>query len=492
MRIFLGNGPWSPNGRLGVRAGSRWPWSHKKLSDNDTKPSNVPFPFFLAYCTSYLEKNGHDVLLVDAIASGMSESDFLKKIKKFKPDMVILETSTPSIDWDLKIGRKIKNENKCILAFSGPHTSVLGEDIIKKNKFVDFCFIGEYEDTALKLVNTLKNPENYVKIKGLIFQKDGEIINTGRPDLIDLNLLPWPSRKYTDIYSYSDAIFPGMPTPDVQMWASRGCPFGCVFCLWPKVMYGNLKYRVRDTKDVVDEMEFLVKTYRFKSIYFDDDTFDIGKQRILSICNEIKKRPILKNLKWMVMARADTCDYEMLKAMKDAGLYGIKYGVESGDKQILKNINKKLDLNKVKKTVEMTKKLGIKVHLTFTFGLPGETWKTIEKTISFSHKLNPDSVQFSITTPFPGTKFFEDLDKEGRILTKDWSKYDGALNCVYSLPNLTPEDLQLALKKANDSWKLKIFRKNMPKFIMMGIKNPKQGINYVYDAFKYKLNKSNI
>jgi anaerobic magnesium-protoporphyrin IX monomethyl ester cyclase len=486
LKVFLGNAPWRPQGRLGIRAGSRWPWSHKRIG-NEKKPDMLPFPFFLAYATSLLEKNNIDVLLIDAIAEGIGIDAFLNKIVDYNADVVVLETSTPSIYTDLKIAKAIKEKTNAKIVLTGPHVTIMGEDILKYNDFIDYVIIGEYEFVLLDLIIALENNDDFKNVKGLIYRNKEKIFNNGRAPLRDINELPWPARKYLPMYSYSDA-FAGLPTPDVQMWASRGCPFHCIFCVWPDVMYGGQKYRSRDYKDVVNEMEYLVKKYEFKSVYFDDDTFDIGKERIINMCREIRKRSSLSKIKWSIMARADTCDYEMLLEMKKAGLYAVKYGVESGVQELVNNLKKNLDLSKVKKMVYLTKKLGIKVHLTFTFGLPGENWDTIKKTIKFSHELNPDSIQFSITTPFPGTKYFDILEKENNILTKDWSQYDGAYSCVMRTKNLSEKDLEKALNLANDSWKFKNLRRNMLKYALMGLRHPLQAMNYIFRAFYSKLN----
>ena len=241
-----------------------------------------------------------------------------------------------------------------------------------------------------------------------------------------------------------------MPQPSLQLHASRGCPFRCDFCLWPKVMYNEGKYRVRDIKDVVDEIEYCLKTWNFKSFYFDDDTFDIGKDRIVRLCDEIKTRHIV--VPWEAMCRADTCDYAMLKAMKGAGLYCLKFGVETSNQETLKRIRKNLNLDKVCQTMRECKELDIKTHLTFTFGLTGETIEDVKKTIDFAIKLDPDSVQFSLTTPFPGTDFYTGLNEKGLIISTAWSKYDGNATAGFKTENLSPAQLEWALVEAKRRW----------------------------------------
>jgi anaerobic magnesium-protoporphyrin IX monomethyl ester cyclase len=243
----------------------------------------------------------------------------------------------------------------------------------------------------------------------------------------------------------------GIPEPTAQMIASRGCPFGCIFCAWPQLMYNSRSYRVRKPASVVDEMEYLLKERKFNSVYFDDDTFNINKQNVLGICREIQERGL--DAAWAIMARPDTMDEEMLVNLKEAGLCAAKYGVESANQGLLDNINKGMDLKKADRMIRLTKSLGIKIHPTFTFGLPGETPDTIKRTIDYAMSLKADSIQFSILTPYPGTKFYEQLDRKGQIISHNWADYDGASKCVIKTENLEPQDLEKARLTALEAWK---------------------------------------
>jgi radical SAM superfamily enzyme YgiQ (UPF0313 family) len=242
-----------------------------------------------------------------------------------------------------------------------------------------------------------------------------------------------------------------MRSPGVQMMASRGCPFQCGFCLWPQVMYQGHHYRFRLVDDVVNEMEYLVKEKGFKSVYFDDDTFNIGSDRMLEFCRAIKKKG-LETTPWAIMARPDLMSEQVLRAMKDAGLWAVKYGVESADQELVNRINKAMDLKKTEQMIRLTQKFGIRTHLTFTFGLLGETKQTIEKTIRWALELDPFSVQFSITTPFPGTSYHQILEKDGMLVSKNLSDYDGHAKSVIKLPTLSPQDLECAKERAYQMW----------------------------------------
>lgn len=453
MKTFLGNSPWldekDPT-KYGVRAGSRWPHFQKKGA-KEKIGGYVPFPHFLASAAAVLEADKEDVLLVDGVAEGISIDDFVKRIKDYMPDIVLLEVSTPSIEYDLKIAERIKSTcNNLKIAFCGLHAPMYSKDFLAENQAVDFVLFGEYEYTLRELIDTYKNGKAYENVKGLILRgTNGElIINERMPLIEDLDRLPFYAYHFLPMNNYRDMPC-GLPSPSVQMWTSRGCPYKCSFCAWPQIIYGGHRYRVRSVNRILDELEFLIKKYGFKSFYFDDDTVNICKKRMLELCREIKKRI---NLPWAIMARADTMDRELLTAFKEAGLYSLKYGVESGDQKLVNDSGKKLDLEKVREIVAITKELGIKVHLTFAFGLPGETKKTIKKTTNFALKLDPESIQFSIVTPFPGSRLYEMAEKKGWLVSKDWSKFNGSSSSVVRTANLTARDMEEAIKSAYERW----------------------------------------
>ena len=482
MKVFLANPPWRRAERLGVRAGSRWAFT-MAVGKGSKIPPYVPFPFFLAYAAAVLEQAGVNVQLVDAIADGMDTEPFLEAIADFDPALVLLETSTPSIYSDLALSREIKGRVPGVrLALSGPHVSALSVQTLEMAPQVDFVLVGEYEYTLRDLVACLDTSGNLGDVLGLVWRgADGVVrVNPGRPLIENLDEIPWPARHLLPMHNYRDD-FARLPMPGLQMWASRGCPFRCIFCVWPKVMYGGQTYRVRDPVDVVDEMEQTVQQYDLCSVSFDDDTFDIGKPRILKLCSEIKRRNL--GLPWTAMARADTADREMLEAMAEAGLYAIKYGVESGVQELVDAADKSLDLNRVKETVRITKDLGVKVHLTFTLGLPGETEETIQRTLDFASEVDPDSVQFSIATPYPGTTYYDMAQESGMLVAESWVDFDGADRAVLRTEALSPEKLEEALKRARRQWRWRQFRHNFWSrknyYLREGLRNPGRVIEFL-------------
>lgn len=437
MRTVLLNLPWRQGNRFGVRAGSRWPFTSE--AEENGYINYIPFPFFLACACALLKKDDREAKLIDAIAQGADEDSVIDEVSSYQPGLIVIETSTPSFENDMRIASKIAEANPgSFVALCGPHATTFAEDILQRSEFVDFILRGEYEYILLDLVHALENGGKLKAIPGLAFKDKAVIINRSMGSSGNLDDLPWPERQKEVVYKYNDG-FAGMPVPNVQMYSSRGCPFHCIFCLWPQVLYTGSRYRKRNPLCVVDEMEWLVKEFGFKAVYFDDDVFNIDKTHVRSICAEINRRGL--KVPWAAMARADLMDENLLSVMSDSGLYAIKYGIESANKKVLGLCGKKLDILKAKKMISYTKKLGIKIHLTFCLGLPGETMGSVQETVDFIKEMDPDSLQCSLATPFPGTDYYRYLEKKGIGLSGRFTDYDG--NNKHAVVRQGPDGLDL-------------------------------------------------
>ncbi|MBP7652288.1 radical SAM protein [Candidatus Dependentiae bacterium] len=484
MKIALCNSPfYKKSGQekfYFVRAGSRWP--HFEKFKNDGSICYMPYPFFLGYTSSLLKQNGFEVLAIDGAAELLSEKDFLDKIVSFKPDIILLEVSSVSIEKDLKDAEYLKLRTSAKIVFAGLHSFMYSPEFIKNHyKNVDYVLIGEYEFIMLELCVSLRDDKDLCGIKGLLYKKNykysikpenDEIFNTGRRDLLkNLDVLPYPDRVSFPPENYWD-VPSGINTPSVQITASRGCPFGCIFCAWPQIIYGGKNFRQRSVSNIVSEIKHLIENYNIKSLYFDDDTFNVNKEFCYDFANRLIDEKI--NIDWAAMCRADLMTEDLLVVLKRSGFKSVKYGLESGSQEIINSMDKSLNLETAKKIIKFTKQIGVKVHLTFCFGLPGETLETIDKTIETAIELNPDTVQFSIATPFPGSRYYDKLKEENRLLTENYFLYDGYNKCVINHENMKPEQLENAVKKA-----YKKIKKNKVKTGLLSVLNKNKNIIFV-------------
>jgi radical SAM superfamily enzyme YgiQ (UPF0313 family) len=414
MKVLLSNPPWFPDEgkRWGIRAGSRWPFTAASGC------GYYPYPFLLGYATSYLQSRGIQAWMVDSILTRESMDSYFDRLRHFRFDYVVIETSTPSIDWDLKVARDIHSRGLGKVILTGPHATVFADDLVQ-HPYVHSVLKGSYEQNLHEALTTGRCG----------------VFDYRHPD--DIDSLPFPYRDST-AYRYEDRFPVSPPGPILQLWGSRGCPYRCVFCLWPPVMYQN-RYASRSAGSILAEVrDVLGRLPRFTSLYFDDDTFNIGNGRMLEICRGLREIGI----PWSAMCRADTTSIEIFEEMRASGCYAVKLGVESGCQELVDRCNKKLDLKTVEKAVQELKRMGMFVHLTFTFGLPGETIDTIKRTRAYYRRLQPNSSQESYCTPFPGTPFFRYLSETEKLGIHEWKQFDGARQSIVTDGGLAAEEIR--------------------------------------------------
>lgn len=443
MKIFLSNAPWYEEGEhgfLGVRAGSRWP--HKWAYNPNMKINYRPFPFFMATASTLLKEHGFDVEFRDSIESGDTFDYFYEILQQSGADFILMETSTPSLKNDLMIAEQIKELLPNIrIIFSGLHIEVAEESFLAKYPFIDFTIYGEYELPLLRLMEAARENTGLASVPALIYRDNGEIRKNERGKAVSMSELPWPDRDSisTDYYDGMN----GLGKPQLQMHTSRGCPYHCNFCVWPQLVYGNHLYRMREPQDIVDEILANLKKVDYKSIYFDDDAVNINKQHILELCRLMKENGLDK-IRWGCMARADLMDDEILDALKDAGCYSLKYGVETFNQEILDRTGKAMNVEKNVANIKKTREeYGLKVHLTYCLGLLGDTEETVQDTIKKALELEADSRQFSIATPYPGSKLWDIYRKNGWIATEDYDLFDGHNTSVVRQDGISPERLSV-------------------------------------------------
>ena len=405
----------------------------------------------MAHACSWLEQHGYKPKVVDSLALKQTHQEFYRFLELHKPDLLCMEISSFSMENDLQIAKQAKKLlPKLKVIFMGLANEMEKEEFVCQHSEVDYFLVGEYEDTLLELVQKIEKKEKFDSLLGCTFMRDDGSFSgfQRRPLQPDINVYPWPSRNQLPMLNYHDE--PGnISTPSVQMWASRGCPFKCIFCAWPQIMYGNNDYRTRDIVDLADEFEWLVKEWGFKSVYFDDDTFNVNKRRITAFCNELIRRGL--SVPWAAMSRADLVDEKLLKVMRESGVQALKFGIESADQNAVDNMEKSLNLTKAVQNIRLTHNYGIKTHLSFMFGLPGESRESCEKTLQMAKDLNPESLQFTVAAPFPGSKFMKHLEEKGHLVGKV-TDADGFRTSVVRTEAMSHDELEDFVSYAQNQW----------------------------------------
>ncbi len=431
-----------------------YPPAHHMITTNvpdvvDEHTGHYP-PLGLMYVASYAEKHtNHEIEILDTQVEEMDYDAIRQEIARRKPDVVGIQTMTFTVIDAILTAKAVKEVDKSIhVCLGGPHVNIFPEETISI-PYVDSLVLGEGEYAFADLVNSLNSGGNLNTVKGIVFKKGNEIINTGaRPLIGKLDEIPFPARHLTPIKKYSSVL--ARRTPVTTMMTSRGCPYRCLFCDRPHL--GKV-FRARSALNVVDEMEVCVNM-GLSEFFLYDDTFSINKKRVSDVCEEIINRKL--NIGWDIRARVDTVDEAILRKLKAAGCERIHYGVEAGTPEILHVLKKDIDLKRVKEVFKMTRDIGITTLAYFMIGNPTETKEQILKTIGFANSLNADFVHISLTTPFPATELYR-LGLQTGVLKSDyWKEFaeDPKLDFVPELweENLSRDELISLLRQAYKSF----------------------------------------
>jgi radical SAM superfamily enzyme YgiQ (UPF0313 family) len=277
--------------------------------------------------------------------------------------------------------------------------------------------MGEGETPFLKLAEAMRDEKSYENIEGLVFKREGKVIINKPWIEPDLNALPFPARHMVPWEKYSIII---ADHPMATISTGRGCPYRCGFCYKQP---SDMRYRFRNAQNIMAEVEEVYKTYKVKEICFVDDTFTVEKKHVLELCDEFIKRGLHKKIKWQTTTRVDCVDYELLKRMKEAGCRQLRFGIESGDPETLKLMNKQISLERAKQVVKWCREIGIESFAYFQIGYAHETEESIQRTIDFSIELDLDLLMYNVATPLPQTPLYMLAMQEGIIKGDYWREY---------------------------------------------------------------------
>ncbi|MFA4828918.1 MAG: radical SAM protein [Thermodesulfovibrionales bacterium] len=327
-------------------------------------------------------------------------------------DLVGITFVTPFAHRAYELGTIYRSQGKKVV-FGGPHASLVPEEA---KEYSDAVVVGEAEDTWPLLIEDFKQK----KLKPFY-----------RSAAPDLKSIPFARRSLLRRKHYI--------VPDV-IQASRGCPFRCDFCTLGAIYgYGH---RLRPVEEVIREIET-----------FEGDTFIFWDDNIVgtpSYAKELFRRLIPYKKKWLGQGSITiTRDRELLSLASMSGCIGLFVGIESVSQDSLETVNK--GFNKVSSLKDEIKKFhdaGIAVLAGMIFGFDADDGSVFERTLEVAIKAAIDGISFSILTPYPGTKLFKKLQSEGRILHRDWSKYNSE-HVVFMPKKMSPDELQRGHNRAN-------------------------------------------
>lgn len=408
-------------------------------------------PLGLAYLASIARLEGHDVAIVDSLAEGIDLEGLREKIRSFYPDIVGITATTsmiPDAYEAARVAKEVNHDTKVLIG--GPHVTFLPEDTLNECRHIDIVVRGEGELVFRELLRRKELRE----VRGITY-RDGEVIrsNPAMPLIQNLDEIPIPAYDLLPmhLYRFGNLRFGTVIT-------SRGCPFNCIFCS-SSLQFGK-RWRAHSKERVMEELRILNQEYKVREIEFLDDTFTLDRRRAREISREIVREGL--DISWTASSRVNTFDLETGREMRRAGAHTIYFGIESGSQRILDLIGKGITIEQSISAVKSAKKARLRALGSFIIGFPDETEEDIRRTVEFSKRVGVDLAQFTIATPYPGTKLWSIANRMNLLLTRDWRKYT-TIDVVMRSFYLTERQIKRMLSWAYISFYLR------PKMILIDL-----------------------
>lgn len=348
-------------------------------------------------------------------------------IADFRPDLVGLSTVTAAMAETRGIAALAKElcGPQTIIVAGGPHPSALPARTLEDCPTLDAAAVGEGERTLVELADHGLR----AGIPGLAIRMDGRILPSAAPaePIHDLDSLPEPPYDLLDMAFYtrhSRYLIRWLDIAATNVRTSRGCTNRCRFCGGHLV--GGVGVRTHSLERVVDQVERLVGQWALEGIHFEDDTIGADRDRLLRLCEMLRRRGLDKRVKWDCCLRVDQADAELLRAMRAAGCIQVEYGFEAGSDESLRGLGKGATVEQNRQAVERTREAGLRVFADIMVGLPGQTREDFRKTVQFLRWVRPEVISAVRLYPLPGTAVFDQLPESVRasLRWEDFAYFD--------------------------------------------------------------------
>lgn len=354
----------------------------------------------LGYISAYLNERGIECSVIDGLGQGLTDQRIAEECAG--ADVAGITCMSDYYPEVIELTRLLKSRRKTVI-IGGPHPTVMpGETLVGTG--ADYVVAGEGEEAMHELALRLKNNASAASVPGVMSRERLSIIK--RPPISDLDSLPFPYLKM-DPTKYMKARGSGRRAPAASIISTRGCAYECAFCAVPEVWGRRVRYR--SPRNVVDEIEYLVNTYGVREVHFEDDSLTSRTSHIEGICELILERKL--KIDWAVPngIRPDAVNRKMLGLMKKSGCYLVSFGVESANDTILERIKRGADLATITYAIHEAHNAGLMTRGFFTFGLPGETERSIENSVNYAEVVPLDSAEFGLFEVIPGSGIWHDL-----------------------------------------------------------------------------------
>lgn len=395
-------------------------------------------PEYLLTAAQILLDQGHDVTFIEAAARNFSPETSYTFVQDFRPELLIIHATTPSIYNDIEQAGEVRRRTGCQVAFLGQHVTAEPENTFELAKdAVDYLVLREYDYT----LRDLANGTDPAKIPGLAWRHHGSVTINPPREPLDVDELPFPAWKLIKPEWYPDA---GKKFPFLTLMTGRGCNNACTFCRDPQLMYGY-RLRFRSAKKVVDEMEFDLQVHpQIREIMFETDTFAANPDHVRNVCHEIIRRDLHKKICWSCNMRIDT-DLDNLPLMRRANcrmlMTGFEFGYDAGFRAVRKG---GVSVEMARRFATRAHELGFVIHGCFMIGAPGETRESARQTIALAKSLPLDTIQLTGVAAYPGTTIYQWAKTNGYLLARDWREWltaEKEQRTLLSYPQLSHQEI---------------------------------------------------
>lgn len=362
----------------------------------------------LGYLSSFLKSKQIETKIIDGLNLSLTNEEIVALVGEAEVVGISVLTAYYLVARDLT--EKLKQAGKIVI-WGGVHASILPQEVLAETQ-ADFAVVGEGEISLYELITALRDGLDASSIPGVYSRTTNNFIK--QPLIQNLDELPFPDWEEMDPRTYQKAPHGALIKnfPVAPITSTRGCPYECVFCASPKMWQRT--FRLRSPKNVLDEIEYLVKNFGVKEIHFEDDNLTLKRDHVEAICQGILERGI--KISWATPngIRADKVDKKLLELMKKSGCYYVVFGIESGNQYILNNIKKRETLKEIERAIRTAHEVGLMTQGFFIFGLPGETKESIQNTINFARSVPLERAQFLLLDLIPGSELWDEHHAEIR------------------------------------------------------------------------------
>ncbi len=393
--------------------------------------SRSPIPS-LACLGGYLESRSIPYQIIDAKFEDIKLQQIIERIKRISPKLIGITSTTSEInDVNIMISKIKKQFPNSFIVLGGVHAIALPTETMEANSDIDVVVAGEGEFALEKMVLASDIQNALPDIPGVYYRKNGNIERNS------------PQEYSKDLFKYGKSAFHLWKKAEKYfVFTYRGCPFPCSFCF--KTLGRGL--RLRNPKDVLDELEFIASYAPESELAIVDATFGLPRSHTEQILKEIINKGLNRKLKWSCGTRVDVMDKPLLRLMKSAGCTTVSFGIESGSDRILKETGKNTSISRCIEAVREAKSVGLHTTGYYIYGHIGETKKEARETLNLICKMNCHQISVGVMVPWPGTKVFELAKKNQggyRLLSTDFSKYDKYFGNVIEFENFSMKYLDI-------------------------------------------------